>query len=97
MSPIQNIHRYRRLAWATLTCLSMPWLNGCSTITETIHLTKSSSAPRAPVVVATLKPVAPILATDQVDPRSRALIARLPHLRLPPWLSNRRAALARPR
>jgi membrane-bound lytic murein transglycosylase D len=74
MSQIQRTHRYRRLAWAALTCLSLPWLNACSTLKETIHLTKASSAPRAPVVVATLKPVVPLTAAQQAEPRSRALI-----------------------
>ena len=71
MRQIHLPHRVRQLAWATLACLSIPLMNGCSSIKEALHITRDSDTPHAPVTMANIKPV-----TALVDGRSsRALTA----------------------
>ncbi len=40
--------------------MSLPWLNGCSTLKETFNITRDDKTPHAPVIVADMRPVASV-------------------------------------
>jgi membrane-bound lytic murein transglycosylase D len=69
--------RFRPLAWAVLICVGLPALQGCSTLKESLQITRHQASPRAPVVVAAAKPASAYTQTSEQRVQAQ-IVSRTP-------------------